>query len=757
MHSRPLCIALALCVILAQVLHDALAQADAAGSWNFNRPRAGEHREFADVRNHLVLKTLSSPPDRISGGDVLARVIHPELHAPERLSIFLDGADITSRFQPDTTGTASIGLIDGLKLGKNTLNVTYGRKLHRAFTLINYPIKGPIISGPHLRPFICQTKSFMLPDGRPLGPALDADCSANPAVSYVYLSRESNELRPLTDLSRLPADVATTTITTGASLKFVVRVETATINRGIYQSAILHDPTTDPVPAPFRPLPGWNGVLIAMHGAGCAGGWYTQSGPQELVPQLLDTRRLGQGYALYTNTLQNPSVSCNPFLAGETAMMGKEYFIEKYGVPRLSLSMGVSGGAYTTLQIIDAFPGLYEGAIVGLTYPDALSIALSGMDAHLLRHYFTDINPVSFTEAQQVAVSGYHGMRAWHDAANQAGRADPVPSRMDVPGYLSAVWQDSVPVELRYDPEGNRRGARPTIWDIARNIYGVDPETGFARRVYDNVGVQYGLDAMEAGLIATAQFLDLNERIGGYNDDSDFIGTRTQGDPRAISEAYKSGLHLSGGGGLADVPILDLSAGLDETGGYHYQWFRFAVRERLVQANGDADNFVMWRGPAQSSEAIQEQGFEAMMKWIEAVHADRFGASAKDTLRRNKPPTLVDGCWTADRRFVPEPQSFDRLPRTRCNALWPSYAFPRYVAGSSVTSSALKCMLKPVDAGAYRARLKDDEVQRLRKIFPEGVCDWSLAGVSFERIDVGRSYGPAPPAVPRGELRLMHH
>ena len=44
----------------------------------------------------------------------------------------------------------------------------------------------------------------------------------------------------------LPADVATTTTTTGQSVPFVVRVETAVIDRGIYQSTVLFDPTSRP-------------------------------------------------------------------------------------------------------------------------------------------------------------------------------------------------------------------------------------------------------------------------------------------------------------------------------------------------------------------------------------------------------------------------------------------------------------------------------------------------------------------------------
>jgi hypothetical protein len=51
------------------------------------------------------------------------------------------------------------------------------------------------------------------------------------------------------------------------------------------------------------------------------GGWYVQGSSRALV---FDTRQLGLGHAYFTNTLQNPSDSCNAFLAGETAMMGKE-------------------------------------------------------------------------------------------------------------------------------------------------------------------------------------------------------------------------------------------------------------------------------------------------------------------------------------------------------------------------------------------------------------------------------------------------
>src|ERR1700722_20328075 len=129
---------------------------------------------------------------------------------------------------------------------------------------------------------------------------------------------------------------------------------------------------------------------------------------------------LSQRYGVFINSLQYPSNSCNSFVAGESALMGKEHFIKTFGVPDFTLSTGGSGGAYTSLGLTDAFPGLFDGAFLNLTFPHATIIALTGLDAHLLAHYFTVTNPGGFTVDQQVAVSGYKGQKAWYDAANQA-------------------------------------------------------------------------------------------------------------------------------------------------------------------------------------------------------------------------------------------------------------------------------------------------------------------------------------------------
>src|SRR5207244_637089 len=212
--------------------------------------------------------------------------------------------------------------------------------------------------------------------------------------------------QPLPSPTTLPPNVAQTTTTTGATGNFVVRVETSTIDRGIYQSAVLHDPTGDPSPTWSAPARGWNKRLIAIEGFGCPGGWYLQGASigslsiAGLDFDLLSPKRLGEGYALFSNTLQHPSNNCNSVLSGEAATMSKEHFIETYGVPRYTVSAGCSGGSYGSIQLADALPGLIDGALIACTFPDPLSIAFSGSDGRLLTHYFAVTNPAGFANAQ---------------------------------------------------------------------------------------------------------------------------------------------------------------------------------------------------------------------------------------------------------------------------------------------------------------------------------------------------------------------
>ncbi len=692
----------------------------------------------------VMIRTLSTHPEHVSGDDVLLEIaVNAGGPAPQ---VHVAGLEVTGSFQEDVSSPGRwTGLLTGLPEGASEVVARHGTE-QASLSLTNYPVTGPIISGPHQTPFICQTDTFVLPDDTHLGPPLDENCTAPERVTYLYLAEGDSTLSPLPDRAILPADVAKVTTLAGATVPFVVRVETGGVNRGIYQSAVLHDPTREPAPTPFQPARGWNRRLIAIQGFGCPGGWYVQGGAQGNIRtsgsdfSLLNLERLREGYALFANTLHHASNNCNAVLASEAAMMSKERFIETYGVPDFTVSAGCSGGSYGSAQPADRVSGLFDGVLITCTFPDPLSIAFSGSDGHLLSHYWSVTDPHGFTDEQKVAVTGYKGMRAFVDAANQAGRTDPVAGRVDVERYRSASWNSIVPEVLRYHPTDNPAGARPTVYDAAVNIYGSDPATGFALRPFDNVGVQYGLAALSSGVISVGQFLDLNERIGGYDQDANYVTRRSDGNPGAIERAYRSGLQTVGDGGLASIPVFDLTGLYNDDDGYHYQWFHFALRERLLEVNGDSENHVMWRGdPVPFGPA-----WDAFVGWMAAYTSDPRPGSQRERVIRNKPTEAVDGCWSDDSTFIAEPQTLRREWTTECNRLFPSWTFPRHVAGGPLAANVLKCALKPLSRAAYTVEFSDAQWQRLQSTFSSGVCDWSQAGVGQVGVTVDGSFGPSP-------------
>ena len=288
-----------------------------------------------------------------------------------------------------------------------------------------------------------------------------------------------------------------------------------------------------------------------------------------------------------------------------------------------------------------------------------------------------------------------------------------------------------MPEAQRYDPLANPGGVRCDVYDHAINVWGRDPATGFARRPLDNVGIQYGLGALNAGAITTTQFLDLNEHVGGFDADANIVAQRTVADAEATRRAYTTGRVTNGGLGLARIPIVDYRAYNDDApgGDIHVRYHSFSMRERLRKANGGAANQVMLvedqrHGLYSTQSPLLQHAILELDRWITNIRRDPHHRVAA-----NRPPGLREGCNTraAQPAFVAEVQRRD--PSTRCEQLYPSASFPREVAGASVAADVVKCSLKPIDPGDYRVALTAAERARLAAVFPDGVCDWSRPGV----------------------------
>jgi hypothetical protein len=109
----------------------------------------------------------------------------------------------------------------------------------------------------------------------------------------------------------------------------------------------------------------------------------------------------------------------------------------------------------------------------------------------------------------------------------------------------------------------------------------------------------------------------------------------------------------------------------------------------------------------------------------------------------HRPASLADGCWKDKDTFVKEPQTFSREPKTQCNTQFPSFAFPRYVAGGPLAANVIKCQLRPVSLNDYKVSFKPAEMTRLKNIFSAGVCDFSKPGVGQVKVVPWASFGPA--------------
>jgi hypothetical protein len=696
-----------------------------------------------DPRHHgwtqFPIEVLSGRPDAVTGGDALVRVTVRKNVALNDMRIKLNGADVTSAFVANGVARTLTGLVTGLKVGENLLEVIDPRgnvqgkgRADADIVLTNYPIKGPVFSGPHEEPFACATQQFNLPGGAGnLGAPVDADCSINRRVDYFYKST-TNAGNNLTQLpagaTTYPANMVRINTTTKTNVPYIVRVETGTINRAIYQTTILHDPIGESAPSWNNQPTNWNKRLIYTFGGGCIGGWYRQGSSTGGVT---DNFMLSSGYALASSTLNVFGNNCNDLTAAETMMMVKERFIEAYGPPAHTQGWGCSGGSYAQHQLTDNYPGLLDGIIPGCSFPDVGFATINSIsDAWLLDDYFTARQAaLGWTDEQKRRVTGFLQYATAPNVEINAHRIDPRP------GTTSC---DAVPVAQRYNPVSNPLGVRCTVYDHTVNVYGRDPATTFARRPLDNVGIQYGLKTLNDGTISIEQFLDLNDKIGGFDKDANEVPQRTVADLVAARAAYQTGRLTNAGGGLASQPIIDFRDYNDALpgGDIHVRYHSFSMRKRLDKANGRHDNQVMLVndnrfGLYSNSNPLLQQAILKMDRWITGIKADKRDIPQIDKVVQNKPADLQEGCYSRDPTpvFIAETQIREQQSATTCNQLYPTNSFPREVAGADIAADIIKCQLKPLDPADYKVSFSPDQWGRLQKIFPSGVCDWSKPGL----------------------------
>ena len=293
-----------------------------------------------------------------------------------------------------------------------------------------------------------------------------------------------------------------------------------------------------------------------------------------------------------------------------------------------------------------------------------------------------------------------------------------------------------------------------THWGDLVNIYGTDA-TGHARVAWDNVGVQYGLQALREGRITPAQFLDLNANVGSWKETSEMVqegypfvgpptpgnidpwsarnmnlspdgGTtparRREGDIQAIRAAYRSGIVFRG---KLEIPVIDWRHYLEASLDMHNSHQSFASRQRLLNYDGDASNQVIWftNGPRVFDQTpLALQVMDAWMRNI-AAHPE-LGVAG------NKPPQAVDSCFRTDGSLLASGDDvwngiLDDKPAGACTQAFPIKSTSRIVAGGPIEGGVFKCALQSVedavDRGLYGLWQPDPaQLARMRADLPDG-------------------------------------
>ncbi len=419
---------------------------------------------------------------------------------------------------------------------------------------------------------------------------------------------------------------------------------------------------------------------------------------------------LESGYVTATATFNTFQVLCNDVLSAETTSMVKEHVVETYGEPVHTIGEGGSGGAIQQLLIAQNYPGLLDAVAPTVPFPDAISTSGGVYDCALLLNYYATPAGATLTPEQRTAING-HATAETCDLWNSSFASTNHPSngcQTDFSGLGAAgeVPFPTIPPEEIYDPETNPDGWRCTVWESNVAITGRDPDTGFARPGYDNEGIQYGLDALNAGTITPDQFIDLNAAIGGFDHDGEPSPERSVVDVELVERSYSTGRVTGAQGGLPETPIILVNVFTDEMGDIHDRVRSFSLLDRLADDDGSwPETASLWSvGLPEGASLIDTltgalgdfaaEPTVVLDEWLTAAEAHQAeeGGSWEEALAASKPDTAQSRCAPPGQEPI---VGVDANDDPACMSALPISEEPRMAAGGPRSSDILKCAAAP--------------------------------------------------------------
>ncbi|MDP2285810.1 MAG: DUF6351 family protein [Pseudohongiella sp.] len=770
MHHRLLPLAICLSSMLACSDPGGSEQASSLGSTN------------ADVS----IAVLSSQRDHITGGTALIALTGDGVSMTPSSVQFRVNGQALDIIRTSSSGNEQQWLVSGIPLGQHTLEAfSDNEQALASIEIVSHPITGPIFSGPQQYPFVCSSVlewgvqpivdhqeawGFPVLNGSDNVIGYSKDCSIEPFVEYQYLNTEGQYIAMPEDGTR-PVDMTTTTLSDGREVDFVIRWERGTINRFLYSYAVLAD-AADRSQTPLDPgTVNWNGRLL-YHFEGGVGVGHFQGRLNAGRARLQEA--LAQGYAVAYSSGNRTGEHYNLQVGGETALMVKEHFVKRFGMPLYTVAIGGSGGAIQQYVYQQNHPGLIDAGVPQYSYPDMVTQTIHVGDCELIEHYMdvTDRdNPKWQVTRNRSMLIGFNSTDAVPDPLAEIKRQLGYAS---APGANECIpaWRGLTPLSMnphygqvreqnKMHPPGIMDSVQWTHYDDLKNIYGLDAN-GDARVPWDNVGVQYGLQALTEGAIRAEEFLDLNAKIGGWKHPSQmvqegfpFLGEptadnfdpwsrrnmnlsegdspapRTVGDEQAIRALYESGMVFDG---QLNIPIVDWRHYLEEELDMHNSHQSFSARQRITNRMGNADNQLIWFTDARPARSYDQtmQALDVLHDWVMNIKANPEAGVAG-----NRPATAVDACFATDGSLIAQGSDvwsgvLDDSEPGSCTQAFPLYSTSRIVAGGPIEGSVFKCALKPLDTalsdGTYGSWVPDSQqIERLRSVFPEGVCDYTQA------------------------------
>jgi len=684
------------------------------------------------------IDVLSNRADLISGGDALvAARLAPGTDAAA-VRVTLNGSDITSSFAVRENGQYQ-GLVTGLAEGDNLLRARLPDGSGHEITIKNHPIGGPVFSGEQIQPWLCRTQ-LQTGTTPALGASVDEKCNAAAPIVELFYRSTGNQWVAYTPTT-LPELIQPTTTDEGKTVPFIIQRVTGTANRGIYQIAVLVDPSK-PI-EPWSTGQPWNRKYVNTFGGACSVNYQ-----QPTVGDVRNVARLGLGFAVGTSSLNTYGNSCSDVISAEALMMTKEIITERWGPIRYTIGDGGSAGTMQQHMISGAYPGMLNGLMTSLLYEDHWFQVVDSFDCLVLSRYFGlggapagwggGGNALFNTPALRQLVYGTNpsnpdakcsqkiGFTVAELIANSASGCSGPPN--------TPPW--------RWDPVTNPNGTRCTIQDYMKYVFGVGPDNK-APRPIDNVGLQYGLASLLNGTLTQDRFVDVNWRIGGMDIDGVWQPQRTAADLGALTALYRTG-RITDGSGAAYVAEIDARTNPTDVG-FHPPFHSWSWRARIDRTLGNHDNNVIWvsRGGAVPSQ------FDAMRTWLDTVYSDPSADPLPAKIARSKPADVRDTCYASDAQGGPQEDLFC----TGTPAQWQYYGHMRMVAGMPFTLDAFKCQLKPLDPADYPGiSFTTEEWAKLQEAFPTGVCDFSKPAVAQQRSLPWVSFAGGPGGQPLGDM-----